>query len=121
MAEVKGHTPANITRPTFRHKSKQHNPVLKSDDKYGKTASIRNKVHQKKDWHQTRPPDTTNPRCKEIMKSQKKTNTLRPEGKYDLRDSNIGLPPLNNYNSGLRPIFTQNWMYHKENPGPRAF
>ena len=95
--------------------------MLKLDDNDGKTESIRNKLNQKKDWHQTRPPDTTKPRYKEVMKSQKKTNFLRSQGKHDLRDSNIGLPPLNNYNSGLRPIFNQNWMYHKENPGPRAF
>ena len=122
MAEVKGHTPANVIRPTLRHKSKQHNPVLKSDDKYGNIASICNKLDQKKDLHQPRPPDNEIEKSNRLSAQRHNINDhlLLTENK-DLKIDQLWKPPWNRCNSRSRSNINQNWMYHKENPGPRAF
>ena len=104
----------------MRQGSIHSNPVLQSTKITSVGTGFYKHRNTKKDWHQTRPPDKDNSRCRNASNRQKKTIMLQSEIQ-DLRNGNLELPLLNKCNAGLRPIFTQNWMYLKENPGPRAF
>ena len=123
MAEVKGHTPANYTRPILRQGSVHPNPVLQST-KITSAGTDFYQYRKKKQnkWHQPRPPDNKIEKSNRLSAQRRNINDhlLLTENK-DLKIDQLWKPPWNRCNSRSRSNINQNWMYHKENPGPRVF
>ena len=92
-----------------------HNQEFDSTDAKEKNSCIK----IKKDWHQTRPPDTA--RRKNAQKHQKNGHgRILRKWKHEPRNG-PSILPLNDASSWSRRIVSQHWMYTKENPGPRSF
>ena len=89
------------------------------DQEFESTGARRKNFFKKikKDWHQTRPPDTA--RRKNAQKHQKNGHIFQ-KWKHEPRNG-PSILPLNDDSSWSRRIVSQHWMYTKENPGPISF